>query len=249
MGCIRAFSLSLCAFLLAPSVFAQASASIVGAVRDTSDAAVPDAVTITNMQTGLTQTRDTSTDDSSSFPLLPVGRYRIEVRKQGYQRSAQDGIAPAVNDRLTIEPKLQVGAVSEAVTITAAPLVEAQTGTLRRLVDQQRMVSLPLNGRNMKQLVAIQAGVIQVVDNSANGEGMGFAVNGSRGNGVCYPLEMKGIPIRESLHAQFRAEFFNLLNKPDFGDPFATQSTPARFGRIESAGEPRIIQLGLKVLF
>jgi len=60
---------------------------------------------------------------------------------------------------------------------------------------------------------------------------------------------MKGIPIHESLRAQFRAEFFNVLNKPNFGNPFATQSTPARFGRIESAGEPRIIQLGLKVLF
>lgn len=191
MGYIRAFSLSICAFLLVPSVFAQASASIVGTVRDTSEAAVPGAaVTITNLQTGLTQTRDTSTDGSYSFPLLPVGRYRIEVQKEGFQRYTQDGIALAVNDRLTIEPKLQVGAVSEAVTITAAaPLVEAQTGTLRGLVDQQRMVSLPLNGRNMTQLVAIQAGVIQVADNSANGEGVGFAVNGSRGNGVYYLLD------------------------------------------------------------
>jgi outer membrane receptor protein involved in Fe transport len=163
----------------------------VGAVRDASDAGIPGAtVTITNIGTGLTQTKPSSDDGSFSFPLLPVGKYRIEVEKSGFQRYVQDGIVLAVNDRLTLQPKLQVGATSESVTITAAaPLVEAQSGTLRGVVDQQRMVSLPLNGRNMTQLVAIQAGVIQTSDASANGEGVGFSVNGSRNNGVYYLLD------------------------------------------------------------
>jgi hypothetical protein len=60
---------------------------------------------------------------------------------------------------------------------------------------------------------------------------------------------MKTFPIRERIRTQFRAEFFNAFNRPNFNNPFSTHSTPSRFGRIESAGDPRIIQLGLKVLF
>jgi outer membrane receptor protein involved in Fe transport len=171
--------------------FPQATASIVGTVRDASDAFIPSGlVMVTNIGTGLKQTKESAADGSFSFPLLPVGQYRLEVEKAGFQRFVQDGIVLAVNDRVTIEPRLQVGATSESVTITAAaPLVEAQSGTLRGVIDQSRMVSLPLNGRNMTQLVAIQAGVIQTADNSANGEGVGFSVNGSRNNGVYYLLD------------------------------------------------------------
>ena len=48
---------------------------------------------------------------------------------------------------------------------------------------------------------------------------------------------------------QFRSEFFNAFNKPNFANPFAAANTPARFGRIESAGDPRIIQMALKLSF
>jgi hypothetical protein len=60
---------------------------------------------------------------------------------------------------------------------------------------------------------------------------------------------MKRIPVRENLSMQFRAEFFNALNNVNLNNPFATQNNAARFGRIESAGDPRIIQLALKVVF
>jgi hypothetical protein len=60
---------------------------------------------------------------------------------------------------------------------------------------------------------------------------------------------MKAFPITERLRLQFRSEFFNAFNMPRFNNPFASQNTPMRFGRIESAADPRIIQLALKVLF
>jgi hypothetical protein len=60
---------------------------------------------------------------------------------------------------------------------------------------------------------------------------------------------MKRIPLRENLSMQFRAEFFNALNNVNLNNPFATQNNAARFGRVESAGDPRIIQLALKVVF
>jgi hypothetical protein len=60
---------------------------------------------------------------------------------------------------------------------------------------------------------------------------------------------LKNFPIREGMNFQFRTEFFNTFNQPNFSNPFSTQSTPARFGRIESAGDARVIQFGLKLLF
>jgi outer membrane receptor protein involved in Fe transport len=173
-------------------LYAQApTAAIVGTIRDASAAAVPGAtVTVINVLTGLTQSRDSGVEGSYSIPLLPVGQYRLEVHKTGFQRHVRERISLAVNDRLTIDVTLEVGTVTEQVTVTgSSPLVEAQTGTLRGVVDQQRMVSLPLNGRNMTQLVALQAGVIQSADLSSTGEGVAFAVNGSRQNGVYYLLD------------------------------------------------------------
>ena len=189
--------LSRC-FLIVPltltilPLYAQApTAAIVGTIRDASAGAVPGAtVTVINVFTGLTQSRESGVEGSYSIPLLPVGQYRLEVHKTGFQRHVRERISLAVNDRLTIDVTLEVGTVAEQVTVTgSSPLVEAQTGTLRGVVDQQRMVSLPLNGRNMTQLVALQAGVIQTADLSSTGEGVAFAVNGSRQNGVYYLLD------------------------------------------------------------
>jgi hypothetical protein len=60
---------------------------------------------------------------------------------------------------------------------------------------------------------------------------------------------LKNFPLQERVALQFRAELFNALNTPRFNNPFATQNTPARFGRIESAADPRIVQFALKLSF
>jgi len=170
---------------------AQATAAIVGTVRDSSGAVIPGAkVTLTNVHTGLLESRTTGADGGYSVPLLPVGVYRLQVEAAGFQGYVQSGIALAVNDKPTLDPILQVGSSTESVTVTAAsPLLEAQTGTLRGVVDHQRMINLPLNGRDMTQLIALQAGAIQTANLSSTGEGVSFAVNGSRQNGVYYLLD------------------------------------------------------------
>jgi hypothetical protein len=60
---------------------------------------------------------------------------------------------------------------------------------------------------------------------------------------------MKIFPVTEKLRLQFRGEMFNAFNTPRFGNPFASVNVPARFGRIESAADPRIVQLALKIAF
>ncbi len=184
-------SSALLLLALASAAWAQPTASIVGSVTDASDASVPNAViTVRNTKTNLTLSRESAADGTFSVLYLPVGSYRLEVQKTGFQSYARDGITLAVNDRITLDVKLQVGQTTESVTVTgAAPLLEAQTGALRGVVDQKRIVNLPLNGRNMTQLVSLQAGAIQTADSSAGGEGIAFAVNGSRSNGVYFLLD------------------------------------------------------------
>ena len=178
------FLLTICV-----EVRAQSTANIVGTIRDSSGAAVPAAkVTMINVQTGLRQTREAGGDGAYSIPLLPVGQYRLEVERPGFQRHVQSGITLAVSDNATLDVTLTVGSLSESVTVTAAaPLLETQTGTIRGVVDQQRIVDLPLNGRQITQLMAIQAGVIQ--RSSGTSEGDAFVVNGSRQSGVYFLLD------------------------------------------------------------
>lgn len=171
------------------AAYAQSTARIVGTVRDSSGAAVPNAtVSAINVQTSLRETRQTGVDGTYSIPLLPVGRYEVEVSKEGFQKILRTGITLAVNDNATVDVTLNVGTVTESVTVTAAaPLLETQSGTLKGLVDEQRVVGLPLNGRDVTQLLSIQAGVIP--RSTSTGEGNAFAVNGTRGSGVAYSLD------------------------------------------------------------
>lgn len=182
--------LSLCTLLVSSfSLFAQSSGRIVGVVRDSSGAAVPGAsITATNTQTSLSEIRTSGEDGTYSFPLLPVGSYQLEVSKDGFQKVLRQGLTLAVNDNLTVDVVLNPGAVADSITISAAtPLLETQSGSLKGLVDEQRIVGLPLNGRDVTQLLAIQSGVIP--RGGAAGEGNAFAVNGTRGNGVAYTLD------------------------------------------------------------
>ncbi|MGJ5817282.1 carboxypeptidase regulatory-like domain-containing protein [Paludibaculum fermentans] len=170
-------------------VRAQASGRIAGTVRDGSGASVPGAeITAVNVNTGFELTRPSLTDGTYALPLLPVGQYRLQTKANGFQPFTRAGLTLTVDTTVTVDITLQVGAVSEAVEVTAqAPLLETQTGSLRGMVDQQRIVNLPLNGRDITQLVAIQAGVIP--RSSSSSEGNAYSVNGTRGNGIYYMLD------------------------------------------------------------
>jgi Outer membrane receptor for ferrienterochelin and colicins len=200
-----------------PVCFGQSTASIVGTVRDTSGAVVPDAtVSATNTQTAFKISRQSGGDGAFKLPLLPVGRYDVTVEKSGFQRYVQTGVSLAVNDSATIDATLAIGGVAEAVTVAAAaPLVDTQSGTLRGLVDQQRIVDVPLNGRDITQLMATQAGVI--VQSQSSSEGNAFVVNGSRGNGVAYTLD-------GGMNTDSYRNYSGLFPNPDAIQEFSVQT-------------------------
>ena len=143
-------------FMACAAVWGQGStAQINGTVRDSSGLAITDAqVKVTQTATGLVRTTTSGTDGAFIFANLPIGPYALEVTKDGFSKYVQSGIVLQVDSNPTIDASLQVGAVSEQVSVQAdANMVETHSTGVGTVVDNQRVVEMPLNGRNATQLV------------------------------------------------------------------------------------------------
>ncbi|MBO0724414.1 MAG: TonB-dependent receptor [Blastocatellia bacterium] len=165
---------------LAGAIYAQiGGGSIVGVVTDESGAALPAAtVKATNVQTNVTNTTVSNAQGYYEFPLLPAGRYAIEVVAQGFQPAKSQEIGLNSGTRPKLDFSLKTGVASDVVNVTATtPLVNATTNDLGVVIDQNKVESLPLNGRNYQQLVGLQAGVVNAPSNPAGGRG-GIEFNG-----------------------------------------------------------------------
>lgn len=168
-----------CAAALAQGV----TGSILGTVSDPSGARVAGAtVNATNTLTGESRTATTNELGDYLFPVLPVGQYRIEVELQGFKKFVREGIGLSVNRNARVDAVLEIGRVTEEVRVVGdAPLVDTHEVQVGGLVDSRRVNELPLNGRNVYDLVSILPGVTSastpsVMDNGGNY----LRVNGSR---------------------------------------------------------------------
>lgn len=154
--------------------------NILGLVQDTSGAAVAGArVTVVNLGTN---TRTETIADSSGNYLarfLLAGRYAVEAEAKGFKKFRQEGIMLQVEQRATVNIQLQVGDVAESVSVTAdAEVVESSTSALGKVVDNKRLMELPLNTRNAYSLVFLTPGVAGSVGNAHNS--VSYSVNGGR---------------------------------------------------------------------
>jgi hypothetical protein len=140
---------------------ADVTGAITGVVRDRAQAVVTGAkVTVTNVQTNLTQEVTSGADGTYHFLALPAGNYRITATAPGFRPFATTDITVHVNDQLRIDITLQVGAVSEEISVTADTVhVETENSQLGDVVDSKKMLALPLNGRSYLDLLGLQAGV------------------------------------------------------------------------------------------
>jgi carboxypeptidase family protein len=164
---MRYLASALLAYVLTcAGLFAQtaATAQISGTVLDSSGLAVPGAqVTATQTGTGVTRTALTGTDGGYVLPSLPVGPYRIEVKKEGFTAYVQSGIVLQVNTNPTIEVTLKVGSVTEQVVVeAAASMVETRSTGVGEVIDSQRVVELPLNGRQATQLINLAGAAVTI---------------------------------------------------------------------------------------
>src|SRR5690348_1084188 len=166
--------------------FAQtATGNIVGYVKDTSGAAVPN-VTVTARMVEQQASRAAQTNAEGYYSLLalPPGNYAMSFEVKGFQKETHTGLELTVGQNLRVDSTLQVGAVETQVTVGAeAPLVETTSATLSGLIDDRRVVDLPLNGRNIMGLAAILPGVLNVNAPQTMGDARGgpeMDVNGGR---------------------------------------------------------------------
>src|SRR5215468_1170204 len=133
------------------AVSAQVSSgAITGTVRDTNDAVIAGAkVKITQLATSAP--RETVTDDRGQFsaPNLRPGEYSVTVTATGFQGRTFTGIILAVDQTVNLPAVLQPGAVEQTIEVTAAaPLLDSSTSSLGQVIDNKKIIDLPLNGRN-----------------------------------------------------------------------------------------------------
>ncbi len=172
---------------------AQNTAQIQGTVQDASGLAVPGAeIKATQTATGAVRTAVSSEDGTYVLANLPVGPYRLDVSKSGFATYVQTGIVLQVATNPTIDIPLKVGNVSEQVQVQAnAALVETQATGVGSVMENQRILELPLNGRVATDLIQYTPGVIPqgVAGNGGYPGTQQFVIAGGQAFGVAYYLD------------------------------------------------------------
>lgn len=223
----------LLAVFTAGTAWAQSvsSAQISGVVRDSSGGALPGAdVTVTKIDTAAVRSVVSGSDGSYVIPNLPVGPYQLKVSLQGFNTFVQDGIVLQVSSNPQINVTLTVGTVSEQVTVTAnTTMVETHSTGIGQVVDNQRVVELPLNGRQATELIFIAGLATSApsgdLNTNKNYPTVTISVAGGQANGMTYIMD-----------GGTHNDPFNNLNLPTpFPDALQefkveTSSLPARYG-------------------
>ncbi|HKC57716.1 MAG TPA: carboxypeptidase-like regulatory domain-containing protein, partial [Vicinamibacterales bacterium] len=166
---------------------------ISGRITDQSGAVLP-GVSVTVVQTDTAQTRTVTTDASGTYvlPNLPTGPYRLEAILQGFRTYAQTGIVLQVAATPTINVTLAVGSLEETVAVEgAAPLVDVQSAGISDVVDNERIVELPLQGRQVTDLIVLAGAAVQTgtVGTRNFSGGVNISVAGGVPTGVGYLLD------------------------------------------------------------
>jgi len=177
---------------------AVANAEIHGSVTDPSGAVVPGAM-VRAVQTDTGQNLRTVTGSDGSYVLtnLPVGPYRLEVNSPSFSTYIQSGITLQVGNNVQINVALQVGAVTQDVKVTAdAAMVETQDTSVSQVIDQRRIIDLPLNGRQVTDLILLSGGAnvppnaaSRVVTTHDYATAVGVSISGGQENGNNYLLD------------------------------------------------------------
>jgi len=183
----------MCALFTAfPALSQDVTGSISGTVQDQSGSLIPNArITVTNTDQNTTA-RTITSGGSGEFAAtqLPVGTYTVVAEVSGFKRATRSAIRLNVNDKLTVNFNMEVGAVTEEVRVEEAPVqVEMQTAAAQSLITGTQVRELALNTRNYEQLLQLSPGVVSNVgdqvyigtSNPLSGTNtVGFSINGSR---------------------------------------------------------------------
>jgi outer membrane receptor protein involved in Fe transport len=155
------------------------TASVTGRVTDATGAVLPNStVKITNVATGAARSSNTNESGYYTFSLLQPGQYEMTVESPGFKSLTRSGLVFEVDQRAELNFTLEIGAITERIEVTAGlqllSTVEASRG---QVIENRRIVEMPLNGRNYNQLALLSAGAVQPL---AGARMEGFSVNGMR---------------------------------------------------------------------
>jgi outer membrane receptor protein involved in Fe transport len=161
----------------------EGAAALNGRVTDPGGLTIAAAkVVAVNVNTNASYSADTNEDGLYNFPTLSPGTYRISVQKQGFEEIIKPGVELHVSDIVAINFALEVGSVTQSVTVEGgAPLVETTSSSLGSLVNDQKISELPLNGRNYLDLSLLQPGVSknQNLGTVGGSSGSSYSSNGA----------------------------------------------------------------------
>src|SRR5438034_5168914 len=214
--------------------FAQrATASVAGSIVDATGATVPAArVLVRHVPTGAERAVVSNELGYYVVTALPAGPYSLTVTKPGFQTQTVSELVLVVDQNATINIALTVGAVTEAVNVTAeAAAIDTRTATLNTVIDERQITDLPLNGRNLLQLMQLTPGTLQgsgTFNQSATRPEVGsqlISASGGRGNSTTFVLD-------GGLHEDPYTEVANVAPNPDAIQEFSFQTNnySAKFG-------------------
>ena len=213
------------------SAQAIAGSQLSGVVRDATGGAIPGAeVTMIKTDTGAIRTVFTGADGAYALPNLPVGPYQLKVALQGFNTYVRDGIVLQVSSNPEVNVTLSVGAISEQVTVTAdTSMVETKNTGVGQVIDNQRIMEIPLNGRQVTELIFTSGLATSApagdLNTNKNFPTVTISVAGGQANGITYIMD-----------GGTHNDPFNNLNLPTpFPDALQefkveTSALPARYG-------------------
>src|SRR5438552_10190516 len=178
------------------SAWAQATAQISGTVRDQSGAVLPGVeVMATQTDTGIVRSTVTNETGTYVLPNLALGPYKLEAALPGFRTFIQTGIVLQVDSSPVINPTLEVGQVSEQVDVRAnAALVETRNQGIGQVIENERILELPLNGRQATDLIMLAGAAVQTAltgadkDRSMSGS-VPISVAGGLNTGTVFILD------------------------------------------------------------
>lgn len=215
------------------SARAQNTAQISGQVTDQSGAAVAGAkVQVTNLNTNAARAAETTPEGNYVFAALPIGPYKLEVSKEGFQTFLQSGIVLQVNSNPTVNVTLQLGNVQQTVEVQAnAGMVETQSTGIGAVIQPEQVIDLPLNGRQATQLIALSGAAVPggtlgaVATNLDYPTSVSYSIAGSQVNATNYVLD-------GSVNMDYRTNVGSPMPFPDALQEFKVESSalPANSG-------------------
>ncbi len=157
------------------------TATIAGQVQDASGGGIPGArVTAHNQQTGLERSVVTGESANYTLPLIPIGTYDVAAEKEGFRKLLQTGVILQLDQHARVDFKLQIGATNDSVQVTAeVPLTQTDSSSIGSVIDNTKVVELPLNGRQFYNLALLVPGVAPPAQGSILSFRGGFNVAGA----------------------------------------------------------------------